>query len=229
MIEPRRHSAVSLVLREFAASLDASEWTFVLIGSRANAAWLANRARREITHHRVEVRALPKDTLTRDEYSKLLMIPQFWESLPRKAEHVLIFKRTACPYASRSTRSTSFCTGRTLARRGPTALLATAVSPCGTGPCASRPRNGTDTRRRPACLVSPKTCYFTSTCATRRLSLCRLRTWPPPFQQRRIVARNATRHMGRRHRRGAFTSLGRTSSRDACTAASVASVQLYAI
>ena len=97
MIEPRRHSAVSLVLREFAASLDASEWTFVLIGSRANAAWLANRARREITRHRVEVRALPKDTLTRDEYSKLLMIPQFWESLPREAEHVLIFQTDSVP------------------------------------------------------------------------------------------------------------------------------------
>lgn len=85
IVEPRPHPMLRVVVANVMSFLG-DAWNLHVFTAESNKEWL----RTTLAPYKYTVNYLNLDNLTRDQYSALLMTPEFWEVLP--TEHLLIFQ-----------------------------------------------------------------------------------------------------------------------------------------
>ncbi|MEX0595579.1 MAG: DUF5672 family protein, partial [Candidatus Paceibacterota bacterium] len=91
IVEPRLDPLLIKIIDHFLQVLPTQSWNFVVYCGNLNVAML-----REVysNNNRIQLIHLPINNLTRESYSRLLLYPEFYMSIP--AEHFLIFQMDTC-------------------------------------------------------------------------------------------------------------------------------------
>jgi hypothetical protein len=98
IIEPRKHKALSFVLKNFLENLS-ENWNIIIMHGEKNVDYVNHIINTELMQYksRIQLQNLHVDNLTIDDYNKLLMSEEFYQSIP--TEIFLIFQTDTmiCP------------------------------------------------------------------------------------------------------------------------------------
>jgi hypothetical protein len=98
IIEPRKHKALSFVLKNFLENLS-DNWTILIMHGEKNKEFVHTIINNELIQYknRIQLQNLHVDNLTVDDYNQLLLSENFYQSIP--TEIILIFQTDTmiCP------------------------------------------------------------------------------------------------------------------------------------
>lgn len=93
IVEPRKHNALSFVIKNFLANLPEEDWSFIIFHGNKNLDYVNHILENNITERdrsRITLINLQVDNLTRDEYSHMFKLESFYEHIP--SEIFLVFQ-----------------------------------------------------------------------------------------------------------------------------------------
>lgn len=106
IIEPRKHELLIPIVQNALTVLD-KEWKIQIFHGTDNEAFIANSVLKyEIAQGRIFMSSLGVDNITQPQYSKLMLMPYFWENV--LGENILIFQTDSILCGSSSKKIDDF-------------------------------------------------------------------------------------------------------------------------
>ena len=93
IVEPRKHKALSFVIKNFLANLPEEDWSFIIFHGNKNLDYVNNILENDITERdrtRITLINLHIDNLTTCEYSDMFKLKDFYDHIP--SETFLVFQ-----------------------------------------------------------------------------------------------------------------------------------------
>jgi hypothetical protein len=100
-VEPRKHAAVSFVLKNLLATLPEDKWKILVLHSNGNADWMKDQiAAIPNASQRITLQSLGNDNMTVYEYNKMMKTKEFYEKIPTETFLLLQTDSMVCPGAT---------------------------------------------------------------------------------------------------------------------------------